>query len=204
MRLASIRTGIFLAAAAVALPGCTKQQLQGDGSSYLIISQLTATTGIPDGAAGDSDEKNVLESDVYFENDEMAGVVADTGRAVFQLGMKNPGSSTSPSEPTSANFITVNRYQVRFLRSDNRNTPGVDVPHAFDGAATGTITNGGGEIVFTLVRIQAKQEAPLLVLRIGGALSTLAEVTFYGQDQAGRAASVKGMIGVNFANYANQ
>lgn len=204
MRLASIRTGIFLALAAAALPGCTKQQLQGQGSSYLIIDRLTAKAGTIGGDSGAADESNVLESDVLYQTDEASGIVADLGRAIFRLGMKDPGSANSPTEPTSANFITVTRYEVRYLRSDGKTTPGVDVPFGFSGAATGTISGEGGEILFTLVRVQAKAESPLVALIDGGALSTLAEVTFFGQDQAGRTTSVKGMIGINFANYANE
>ncbi|MCK7469888.1 MAG: hypothetical protein MZU95_03085 [Desulfomicrobium escambiense] len=46
--------------------------------------------------------------------------------------------------PTPVNSVTVTRYHVAFKRSDGRNTPGVDVPYAFDGAATGTIGADGG------------------------------------------------------------
>ena len=204
MRLASIRTGVLLIAAAAVLPGCTKQQLQGQGASYLIIENLTALPGKVAGSASeDTDEKNVLESDVVANVSGTATVVADGGRAVLRLGLKDPGTSTNPSQPTSTNFITVTRYNVRYLRSDGRNAQGVDVPYAFDGAATGTVTDETAEILFTLVRVQAKQESPLKALWAGGALSTLAEVTFYGHDQAGRAVSIKGVIGVNFANYGD-
>jgi hypothetical protein len=37
----------------------------------------------------------------------------------------------------------------------------------------------------------------------GAVLSTIAEVTFYGADQAGRAVQVVGRIGVNFANWSD-
>ena len=35
------------------------------------------------------------------------------------------------------------------------------------------------------------------------AISTLAEVTFFGQDQTGREVAVTGTIGVNFANWGD-
>ncbi len=47
--------------------------------------------------------------------------------------MKDAGDD-SPTAPTTANFITVDRYHVTFIRSDGRNKPGVDVPYPFDGA----------------------------------------------------------------------
>ena len=115
---------------------------------------------------------------------------------------------TNPTGPTSNNAITVNRYRVTSRRSDGRNTPGVDVPYAFDGAVTFTVTPGDEQTVpFNLVRVQAKAEAPLSALRgNGGAMviSTLADVTFYGRDQAGRDVSVTGTIGVNFADWADK
>jgi len=58
--------------------------------------------------------------------------------------------------------------------------------------------------VITLVRAQAKLEAPLLALRQQGGqvvVSTIAEVTMYGTDQAGRDVSVQAKIGVNFADF---
>ena len=79
--------------------------------------------------------------------------------------LKDPGSSDSPTSPTTTNFITVTRYHVEFVRADGRNTPGVDVPFPFDGAMTVTVgaadATGGRS---TLVRVQAKLEAPLTAL----------------------------------------
>ena len=58
-----------------------------------------------------------------------------------------------------------------------------------------------------LVRVQAKLEAPLTgadaARRRRRSISTLADVTFYGRDQAGREVSVTGTIGVNFADWAD-
>jgi hypothetical protein len=125
----------------------------------------------------------------------------------FRLGLKDAGTPTSPTSPTSNNFITVNRYRVVYLRTDGRNTPGVDVPHPFEGAVTITVGGGTAETGFVLVRLQAKSEAPLAALRGGGgayAISTIAEVTFYGQDQTGRAVSVTGRISVDFADWADE
>ena len=71
-----------------------------------------------------------------------------------------------------------------------RNTQGVDVPWSFDGAVTGTLSEESTTVGFVLVRVQAKDEAPLRALRFNGGaqvISTIAEVTFYGRDQAGNA-----------------
>jgi hypothetical protein len=81
---------------------------------------------------------------------------------------------------------------------------GVDVPFAFDSGVTATVA-GATTIGFTLVRIQAKQEAPLQALAFGGGantISTIARVTFYGHDQTGREVTVTGNIEVDFADWA--
>src|SRR6186713_3136022 len=188
--------GAALVAAATVLPGCTSQQLQGAGSSYLIVDALNASRGDADDFSGQ------LESDVIGPT----GVVSDVAKIDLRLGMKDPGTTTNPSTPTSANFITVTRYHVKYVRSDGRNTQGVDVPYEFDGGATVTVRDGASisTLVITLLRASAKLEAPLLALRTQGGqvvLTTIAEVTLYGTDQAGREVSVQGKIAVTFADF---
>lgn len=181
----------------VALPSCTKQQTEGQSSSYLIMDSILAARGSePDEEAG------VLDSDVETNG----SVYADIGRVTLRLGLKDPGPSTNPSTPTTTNYITVTRYHVKYARSDGRNTQGVDVPFEFDGGSTVTVTEAGGMLEITLVRVQAKLEAPLRSLvKLGGsvAITAIAEVTLYGKDQAGRDISVKGAITVNFADFAD-
>lgn len=199
MRRHTLRAALLLAAAA-ALAGsisCSSAIRQGTGSSYLIISSLTAVSG----ANGENAGTN-LQSDVLTDG----GVIEDEGLVEFVLALKNVGANGSPAEPTTNNFITVNRYRVVFIRTDGRNTPGVDVPFAFDGAFTVTVGAQTVDANFPLVRTQAKLEAPLRALAGGrgaGAISTIAEVTFYGQDQTGRSVSVVGRISVDFADFAD-
>jgi hypothetical protein len=167
---------------------------QGTGSSYLTIESLEAASGAePDEFDG------VLASDLLTVVDDVPTIFEDIGRVRFALRMKDPLLA-----PSSANAITINRYRVRYIRSDGRNTPGVDVPYAFDGAFTATVSDTS-EVSFTLVRIQAKQEPPLsgLLASPAGVLSTIAEITFFGHDQAGREVIVTGNIGIDFANWGD-
>jgi hypothetical protein len=193
---------------AVMAASCTKAQLQGDSSSYLIINNLQ---GASVQAAGSSQPtfSGVLESDVCVHPKAPAtgcGVFEDLGQVTFQLALKNPGPSSTPTTPSPNNFITVNRYHVDYIRADGRNTQGVDVPFSFDGAVTVTVGDSVTSAVITLVRVQAKLEAPLAGLAnldSTVSISTIARVTFYGTDQAGRDVSVVGQIGVNFADWAD-
>jgi hypothetical protein len=184
---------------------CTSAIRQGTGSSYLIIDSLQ---GVP-GQSGEP--SSVLISDVVVmvkvegSTARVPTIFSDGGLVSFRLGMKDAGSE-SATAPTSNNFITVNRYRVTFSRTDGRNTPGVDVPHPFEGAFTVTVS-GTAEAGFTLVRNAAKSEVPLLALRGGGGLSTIstiAEVTFYGEDQTGHAVTAIGRISVEFADWGDE
>jgi hypothetical protein len=192
---------LLVAAFVVASASCGELTRQGTASSYLIVSALEAASGAePTEFGGD------LHSDVITVVDKETGataIFADLGRVAFQLGMKDPGAPGSPTEPTSANFITVNRYRVTFMRADGRNTPGVDVPYPFDGAFTLTVADSASA-AFTLVRSQAKLEPPLAALRENLlVLSVIAEITFYGNDQTGREVQATGRIGIHFANHGD-
>jgi hypothetical protein len=184
------------AAAALATAACSDKVLQGKGSSYLVVDELAAASG-----AKVDTFSTVLQSDVLTKG----GVLEDLGKMTLHIAMKDV-TVTTGTEPTANNAITVNRYHIDFVRSDGRNTPGVDVPYGVDGAVTGTITTSQTSLVFALVPVQRKLEAPLLALRnLGGAIAimTIANVTFYGYDQAGNAVSVTGSISVNFADWAD-
>jgi hypothetical protein len=199
----------ILGAAALALPGCQSSLLtRQNASSYVILDSLEASTGRePDKVSGN------LASDVltYVKKDDGSGkqvlvptIFADNLVASFHLALKNPGSADAPTQPSAANLITITRYHVKFIRSDGRDAEGVDVPFAFDGAITATVTADGTKATMTLVRVQAKSEAPLRALvGAANAISTIAEITFYGADQTGREVSVVGRISVNFADWGD-
>jgi hypothetical protein len=124
----------------------------------------------------------------------------------LRLVMKDPGTPGSPTTPGPNNFITINRYRVTFTRADGRNTPGVDVPYPWDGTITFTVNNTIATFPFLLVRHQAKEEAPLQALAFNGGaglITTLADVTFYGQDQAGREVSVSTTMTVIFGDFGD-
>jgi hypothetical protein len=182
----------------LASASCGDLTRQGTSSSYLIVSSLEGASGAtPEEFAG------TLNSDVVTVVDESPSTFNDVARVSFRLGLKDPGTADAPTAPTQANWITVDRYRVRFIRSDGRNTEGVDIPYAFDSAFTATVA-GDTQVGFTIVRHQAKDEAPLRALvRNGLVISTIAEVTFYGHDQTGRTVTATANISVSFANFGD-
>jgi hypothetical protein len=184
----------LLLIALAAASGCGDLQRQGQGSSYLIVERLEAAPGSDPGEFA-----GTLSSDVLTVVDEVPTVFGDLGRVSLSLAMKD-----AITAPTSANFITLTQYRVKYIRSDGRNTQGVDVPYAFDGALTLTVA-GSADGVFTLVRNQAKNEAPLRALIVNGVIiSTVAEITFYGRDQTGREVSTVARISIDFGNFGDK
>lgn len=194
------RAALFAAIAlTIGTAGCGDVVREGTGTSFLMITEIDSFTGA---------EPNLfdqeLESDVVTVVDDFPTVFSDGGRVRFRVGVKDPGGVGSPNSPTQNEFITVNRYHVKYIRADGRNTPGVDVPHAYDGAISITVTTGEVLANFTLVRAQAKLEAPLGALAKDPiVISTIAEVTFFGTDQTGHEVKAVGYISVHFANWAD-
>jgi len=195
-----VRAAGFATALALTIlsSGCGDLTRQGTASSYLIVSSLQAASGAEPGNFG-----STLNSDVITVVDGVSTIFNDLGQVTLRLAMKDAGA-TSPSAPTANNFITINRYHVRFIRADGRNVQGVDVPYSFDGAFTGTVTDSELTAGFELVRHIAKTEAPLAALgRNVTIISTIAQITFYGRDQTGREVSVDGQMLVSFGNFGD-
>jgi hypothetical protein len=199
-----------VAALATLSASCGEAARTGRSPVLLVIDTLEAASGAQPDAFGDvlfSDVETLVEQQINGQTVRVPTTYGDMGRATFHLTLKNPGSATSPTSPSALNDVTITRYRVSFRRADGRNTPGVDVPHAFDGAATVTIpASGEAAVGFAIVRHQAKIEPPLSGLQRGGGanmLSTIAEVEFYGHDQAGNAIVTTGLISVNFGDFGD-
>jgi hypothetical protein len=183
---------------------------QGKSPSYLVIDNLTGASG-----ANSALFSGTLQSDVVTLVDapgagptdpKIRTFFEDLGHVTFRIQLKDVGAPGAETTPSEVNAITVNRYHVSYRRADGRNVQGVDVPYAFDGAITATVFTSPVEVTFVLVRLQAKFERPLLPLAGLGssiAIATIADVTFYGTDQAGNAVSREGSISVNFADWAD-
>jgi hypothetical protein len=198
--------------AAVLCAGCGDFARGSQSPSQLVVDGILVAPGtvlVPGAFGGTAIAPTFiagpLDSDVpNFSNGE--GAANDQARAQLRVILRDPGPSGAPTAPSSLNDVTITRYTVTYSRSGGptgQNTPGVDVPHPIDGAVTFTIRAGqSATAVIDLVRIVAKLEAPLAVLgRSQEVLTMLAEVTFYGRDQAGNDVTATGLVQVNFANF---
>ncbi len=140
---------LVLALIVVALTAsCGEMSRQGTASSYLIVTVFEGASGAEPNEFG-----GTLLSDVLTVVDDVPTFFNDIGRVTFRLALKDPGSSESQLNPTANNFITINRYHVKFRRADGHNIQGTDVPYEFDGAFT---ADGGRRR--SLVRLHARAE----------------------------------------------
>ena len=196
----TFRSSLQTVATALALlvtTGCVNDQITASrSSSILVVERIGAARG----GTGEDPQPTFLQSDVLTGG----RVFDDIGRVTTRLALKDPGSAENPTSPTSANYITVDRYRVAYVRTDGRNAAGVDVPFAFDSAVTFTTVSGDQTAEFVLVRASAKLEAPLRALVHGGGaviINTMAQVTFYGRDGTGAEVSASGTIGIDFSDW---
>jgi hypothetical protein len=194
VRLTKISLILVTLAASIGASGCGRTDL-GRSPAQVVVDVLEAASG------NDPDEfSQTLLSDVMTEG----SIFNDYGRVQLRLILRDPGT-LSPTTPGPVNGVTFTRYRVSYRRSDGRNVPGVDVPYGFDSAMTITVPPVGTAIgVFDIVRHIAKAEAPLRGLTTSGVvISTIADVTFYGEDLAGNDVVAAGSIGISFGNFAD-
>jgi hypothetical protein len=202
VRATSFRRGsvVAVALAVTAASGCGEFARASRAPAQLVIvSILTAsssgsvpTTGFTSGP---------LLSDVVTAT----GVFDDFGQVTFRTILRDPGAPGVVLAPTPLNDITITEYEVRYRLPNGRNAPGVDVPHPVRGALTLTVPVGSlATGVFELVRHVAKLEPPLATLNTNLiVLTTIADVTFFGRDQAGNRVSAMGSVQVNFAQFGD-
>jgi hypothetical protein len=210
MTMRSMKTFALLAAIAASSISCGSVIRDGKSPVYLVIDQLLTSRGAPTAGAFTgtliSDViTNVTSGGVCTTASPCPTVFNDFGRVTLRMSPKNIGGGSAPPAPSLNNEVTITRYRVTYRRADGRNTPGVDVPYGFDGAATGTVASGGAlTIDFELVRHIAKLEPPLVYLASNlNVIGAITEVTFYGRDQVGNELTVTGQILIEFANHGD-
>jgi hypothetical protein len=154
---------------------------------------LNSITGAEDSGGGGT----TLISDPRVNG----SMFADRAIATFSLIMRDQANP----QPSDLSQVTITRYHVSYRRSDGQSIQGVDVPFAFDSAFTVTVAAGGtAKALFDIVRVTAKDEAPLRALTVNGdVIHAFADVTFYGQDLSGNDVSVSGTVGITFANFVD-
>ncbi len=180
----------------------------GRSPSQVVIDTLDGASGAKPGDFGGTVASDVITNvkrSVNGQQIDVPTIFNDFGRVKMRLVLRDQGTPGSTAIPSALNGITFTRYRVAYVRTDGRNTEGVDVPYGFDSGLTVTVPpTGDATATFELVRHVAKQEAPLATLATNSAIiSTIAQVSFYGKDLAGNEVVATGSIGVLFGNFGD-
>ncbi len=187
-----VRAGLLLGAAGFA--ACSAGYTTGNNSTVLLII-ASINGGSP------------LSSDVLTNG----AVIADRAQVDIAVRFKNPNVSIVPSVPSA---VIIERYEVRYRRSDGRGVEGQDVPYAISGNITSTFdvkTAGTDSLSIEVVRAQAKLEPPLRNLRgvvpgttLGGAyiVTMIADITLHGRTISGQTVTATGSLQIDFSDSA--
>ncbi len=182
----------------LALLSCNPLENKTESSSLLIVEDIS-------GVAADGKVANYLESDVVkLDTTGNAYVTADPAAVTLGAKLLTP----SPTLGTSQyNDILVDRYVVRYSRSDGKNREGIDVPYSFEGSLSTLIKiDSTTSLSLLVVRAAAKLEPPLLNLGSGryeGVLQVTAQIDFYGHDMMNKNVHATGYLAIYFGDYAD-
>jgi hypothetical protein len=194
-----MRKAALVMALGLALSGCGISPdvvEQNESDVLLLVSEVETEAG------GGGEASAFLLSDVVRVEDP-AGIFNDNATITLQNVPKNP------NQPAQSNYsdVIMERYTVRYFRSDGHNAEGVDVPYSFQGPLAGAVPAGGdADVALILVRHTAKQEPPLNRLQAGGGediINAFAEVTLYGRTFAGKVVTARATIAVTFADFGD-
>jgi len=179
---------LVTALGALAMIGCTPDWAkQGDAPVVLLM------TAINDGAP--------LTSDIRLSN----GLVCPD---FVSLRVENHFKNPNVTATGFRHDYTIERYEVRYFRSDGRNTEGVDVPYRISGNVAQEVQEeSAATLNLEVVRRQAKVEPPLGNLLNGGGPSIVtmfAEITLHARtttDQTTNAVSAR--LQIDFADFGD-
>ncbi len=178
-----------LLAVAATMAGCTANYATGNASSVLLI--ITAING------GSPMKSDVLTDGSIFNDPTVLSIA---------VRFKNPNIDTVPSIP---NAVIIERYEVKYRRSDGKEVEGQDVPFRISGnvaAAFDVKTSGTDPLSIDVVRAQAKLEPPLRNLQGGGGaiiVTMFADITLHGRTISGQPVTAKGSLQIDFADWAD-
>jgi hypothetical protein len=205
MKAIRLLAPVVIAALALAPMGCTPDFVENSEAD--VILRMVRLTGQP--GSEDQDEGDVLFSDVC------CAIINDNIELEVELILKNP----SVLVPGQFNDVNLERYELRYLRSDGRNVEGVDVPYRISGALSSVqvITGDTATVSVVGVRHQAKLEPPLknlegvflgdsgrFVFPGAGVLSTTGEITILGRTTSGKVVRAVGRIAIVFADFSGE
>ena len=179
---------VALSLGALAMSGCVPDWAeQGDSPNVLLMTGINSGTPIT--------------SDVQISN---GSICPDFAALRVENHLKNPLN-------TDASFrsdVVIERYDVRYFRSDGRSTEGVDVPFRITGNVAQEIQASNSAVLnLEIVRRQAKLEPPLRNLQgLGGGqvVTMFAEVTLHARSTIQQSLNTAtARVQIDFADFAD-
>jgi hypothetical protein len=171
--------------------------LGGCGASYVEDGQASVLLIVADVNGG-----AVLDSDVRLGPGSTL-ICPDTVDVAVAVRHKNP-NALAPSVP---NAVIIERYDIRYFRSDTSGVEGIDVPYRVSGLITTAVdVADSGTVAFPIevVRRQAKLEPPLSGIAGFDIVTVIAEITIYGRTVSGDAVAGTGRLQIDFADYGDE
>lgn len=187
--LKKITSRAALLTAAVAIAGCSANYSTANSSPVLLL--LAAING-----------GTPLKSDVLTGG----GIFNDSAEVQIAVRFKNPNIDTVPQIPSA---VIIERYEVKYRRSDGKGVEGQDVPFGISGNVTAAydVKNSGTDpLIIDVVRAQAKLEPPLRNLQNGGGaiiVTMFADITLHGRTISGQPVTGTGSLQIDFADWAD-
>lgn len=186
--------GFIVLAGALALASCTPDWATQNEANVIIRAEVVeAQAGGAEGAGGQT-----LRSDVK----DTSGSVFDD---IVTVTVRNLPKDPNISQSMNFNDVVLERYEVKYVRSDGRSVEGVDVPYRITGNLTQLVTaNDSAGVTFTVVRHQAKSEPPLVNLVNGGGMQIVtmfAEMTLFGHTTTGKAVQTSASLAITFGDF---
>src|SRR3954467_13002381 len=132
MRMCSTARLLLAASIVAASISCGDVVRQGQSPVLLVVNSLGGAPGSKPGTFG-----SPLSSDVITNvttpapcttDNPCPTIFNDVGQVVLSLAPKDVSIA-----PTTNNQVTITRYHIDYIRTDGRNTQGVDVPYSVDG-----------------------------------------------------------------------
>ena len=202
---------LLLIGVALFMYACTQVEDNSRSGSLLSIDSIDGQPGAPGIQAGtpllsDTCDQTVAELPPPQDPD-LCSVTNDNAAIHFTNDFLQIGPGSGVGDPSFINDIIVNRYRVDYFRSNNRNTPGVDVPFGIDGTMNIRVPVDGAAVAsIIVVRHQAKREPPLAELdseQTEGVITANAQIKTFGADISGHTVDATGFLEIHFANFAN-
>jgi hypothetical protein len=196
---------LLLAIALLTYVACTSVENDSRSASLLTVSNVEGAPGSPGEAAGTPLLSDVCDNpDGSPQDPDTCAVFNDNATVTFDNDFLQVGTGSGLGT-SYLNDILVTQYRVDYVRSNGRNTPGVDVPFGIDGTMDIRVpVNSTASASVLVVRHTAKQEPPLSEITTGEGekvITANAQMRFFGHDIAGRDVSATGFLEIHWANY---